>query len=193
VAATPSTMLELGTEAPDFQLTDVVSGRSLSLADFAEDEALLVVFWCNHCPYVKHIEEGFLDYAREYGPKGVAIAAISSNDVQKYPQDGPGPMQELAESKGYPFPYLHDATQEVAKAYRAACTPDLFLFDGDRRLAYRGRFDGSRPSTDTPVTGADLRAATEAVLAGKPVAEDQVPSMGCNIKWKVGNAPDYHG
>jgi peroxiredoxin len=186
-------MLPLGTPAPDFALPDVTTGEPVALADLSDSPALLVAFWCNHCPFVKHIEEGFVQFAREYSERGLAVVAISANDAQAYPQDGPGPMRDLAREKGYGFPYLYDESQEVAKAYQAACTPDLFLFDADRRLVYRGQFDGARPSTAVPVTGADLRAAVEALLAGEPVPEPQVPALGCNIKWVPGNEPDYYG
>ncbi len=193
MAVTPSTMLDLGTSAPAFALPDAVTDRIVSLDDFGDAEALLVVFWCNHCPYVRHIEDAFVEFAREYASRGLAVAAIQSNDAEAYPQDAPPAMRERANEQGYPFPYLFDETQDVAKAYRAACTPDLFLFDGDRDLVYRGQFDGSRPSGGTPVTGADLRAAADALLAGEPVSDDQVPSVGCNIKWKRGNAPEWFG
>jgi len=186
-------MLELGTRAPDFSLTDVVTGRQLSLSDFEGGRALLVAFWCNHCPFVMHIQEGFVDFARDYADRDLAIVAISSNDVDAYPQDGPGPMRELANRAEYPFPYLFDETQEVAHAYRAACTPDFFLFDEDRRLVYRGQFDAARPSLATPVTGEDMRRAVDALLAGEALSEEQTPSMGCNIKWKQGQEPDWFG
>jgi peroxiredoxin len=186
-------MLELGTPAPDFALPDVVTGRTMTLDDVAGEKALLVVFWCNHCPYVLHIEDAFVDFARSYADKGLQVVAVSANDADVYPQDGPEAMKARANEHGYPFPYLYDEDQEVAKAYRAACTPDLFLFDGDRRLVYRGQFDASRPKSDIPVTGEDLRAAVEAVLAGEEPSEEQRPSMGCNIKWRPGNAPDYFG
>jgi peroxiredoxin len=190
MAATPSTMLPLGTEAPAFRLPNV-DGRMVSLADAAGAPAVLVAFLCNHCPYVRHIRHELARFGRESQAEGLAVFAISSNDVAQYPDDGPAKMREEAASVGYTFPYLFDETQEVARAYRAACTPDFFLFDGARRLVYRGQFDGSRPGSDVPVTGADLRAAVEAVLAGRPVSADQKPSLGCNIKWKPGNAPDY--
>ena len=183
-------MLPLGTTAPDFELPDT-NGKFVSLADFKDKPALLVLFICNHCPYVKHIRAGLAQLARDYAPRGVAIVGISSNDVANYPDDGPAKMKEEAKSAGYIFPYLYDATQAVAKAYRAACTPDIFLFDRGRRLVYRGQFDASRPGNGIPVTGKDLRAALEAVLAGKPTSEFQVASIGCNIKWKSGNEPDY--
>ena len=191
MAATPSTMLELGTQAPDFSLENAVDGRTVSLADFEQGPALLVMFICNHCPFVKHVipELGRLD--KEYTPKGLAIVAINSNDVQHYPQDAPPEMKKLAKSQGWSFPFLLDDTQEVAKAYRAACTPDFYLFDKEKQLVYRGQLDDSRPSNGKPLTGKDLRAAIDAALAGKPVPDQQVPSIGCNIKWKAGNEPDY--
>jgi peroxiredoxin len=190
MALTPSTMLDLGTAAPDFSLPDT-TGRTVSLADFANAKGLLVIFICNHCPFVKHIRSGLARFARDYRDSGLAIVGISSNDTNAFPEDDLRHMKEEAESAGYVFPYLFDETQAVAKAFHAACTPDLFLFDGDRRLVYRGRFDGSRPGNDIPVTGSDIRAAADAVLAGRPLAKDQVPSAGCNIKWIEGNAPDY--
>jgi len=190
MAETPSTMLPLGTPAPDFCLPDT-SGKMVSLRDFENAPALLVMFICNHCPFVKHIRKALADFAREYQAKGLAIVGINSNDVVKYPEDSPEKMAEEVRDAGYVFPYLFDETQEVAKAYRAACTPDFFLFDRDRRLVYRGQFDDSRPSNDRPVTGADLRVAVDAVLEGRPVSPDQKPSIGCNIKWKPGNEPDY--
>ena len=191
MALTPSTMLLLGTTAPDFKLSDT-GGNTVSLADFKDKTALLVIFMCNHCPYVIHIRAGLAQLARDYMPKGVAIAGINSNDVANYPADSPAKMRDEVKSAGYLFPYLYDETQAVAKAYRAACTPDIFLFDRGRRLVYRGQFDASRPGNGIPVTGKDLRAALDAVLAGKPTSEFQVPSMGCNIKWKAGNQPDYY-
>lgn len=189
---TPSTMVPLGTEAPDFALPDT-SGRTVRRDDFDGADALLVVFMCNHCPYVKHLKEAIADYAWEYQEEGLAVVAINSNDVESQPEDAPAKMKEDAERHGYPFPYLFDESQEVAKAYGAACTPDFFLYDSDFRLAYRGQFDGSRPGNDEPVTGADLRRATEAVLAGEDPPSEQIPSQGCNIKWKAGNAPDWFG
>jgi peroxiredoxin len=192
MARTPSTMLELGTEAPDFTLPDF-DGVPHSLADLAAAPALLVAFICSHCPFVKHIRVQFARMAREYQGRGLAIVAINSNDLVAYPQDGPDAMRAEARDLGYPFPYLLDPTQAVAKAYRAACTPDFFLFDSARRLVYRGQFDDSRPGTDAPVTGADLRAAVENVLGGRAPAIGQRPSLGCNIKWKPGNEPDYYG
>jgi len=190
VARTPSTMLPLGTPAPQFDLPDF-DGKRYALPDFAVSRALLVVFTCEHCPFARHVRAGFAHFAREYAPRGLAIVAVNSNDLADYPQDGPGAMREEARSAGYVFPYLLDADQSVAKAYRAACTPDFFLFDADRRLMYRGQFDGSRPGNDRPVTGADLRRAADAALAGLPVAAEQFPSVGCNIKWRPGAEPDY--
>ena len=190
---TPSTMPELGMRAPTFELQDVVTGRTVKLEDHRGGKALVVVFWCNHCPFVKHIEDAFLDFARAYLARGLEVVAISANDPERYPDDAPGAMRELANRRDYPFPYLFDETQEVAKAYRAACTPDFFLFDAGGRLVYRGQFDDSRPATDIPVTGADLRAAADAVLAGEAPPEEQRPSLGCNIKWRAGNEPDYFG
>ena len=190
MARTPSTMLPLGTPAPDFRLPDF-DGRPHALADLAGKRALLVAFICNHCPFVRHIRGEFARYAREYGARGLAVVAINSNDLDSHPQDGPEGMRAEALELRYDFPYLLDETQAVAHAYRAACTPDFFLFDADRRLVYRGQFDDSRPGNGLPATGADLRAATEAVLAGDRVAAQQKPSIGCNIKWKPGNAPDY--
>ena len=192
MALTPSTMLDLGTPAPEFQLPDT-TGQTVSLADFKDAKALLVIFMCNHCPYVIHIREALAKFTEEYQAKGLAVVGISSNDVANYPDDSPEKMVEEAKSAGYTFPYLYDESQEVAKAYRAACTPDFFLFDADKKLVYRGQFDDSRPKSEIPVTGKDLRAAADAVLAGQPVPQDQKPSMGCNIKWKPGNAPDYFG
>jgi peroxiredoxin len=185
-------MLPLGTTAPDFRLPDT-SGKTVSLADFKTAPALLVMFICNHCPFVKHIRSGLAQLARDYQPRGVAIVGISSNDVANYPADSPAKMAEEARAAGYLFPYLYDETQEVAKAYRAACTPDFFLFDGNQRLAYRGQFDDSRPSNGIPVTGNDLRAALDAILDGKSLSANQKPSIGCNIKWKPGNEPEYFG
>ncbi len=187
---TLSTMPELGMPAPDFRLPDT-EGNLVARDDFREAPGLLVIFMCNHCPYVVHVKEALADFAREYIPKGIAIVGINSNDVTAYPEDAPEKMKEDKERFGYPFPYLFDATQDVAKAYRAACTPDFFLFDQDRRLFYRGQFDDSRPGSDVPVTGRDLRAACDALLAGKEPPQPQVPSMGCNIKWKPGNEPEW--
>ncbi len=189
---TPSTMLPLGTLAPDFSLPDT-DGNIVSLSDYADATALLVVFMCNHCPYVIHLKKELAELAGDYGNRGVATIGINANDVAKYPQDAPGKMAEDKAEFDYPFPYLMDETQEVAKAYRAACTPDFYVFDKDKRLAYRGQFDDSRPGGYGPITGSDIRAALEAVVAGQPVAGEQIASMGCNIKWKAGNEPDYFG
>ena len=190
MALTPSTMLPLGTVAPDFKLPDT-NGKIISPADLKDQAALLVIFMCNHCPYVVHIRSGLAQLARDYATKSLGIVGISSNDAQKYPQDGPAKMKDEVKTAGYTFAYLYDETQAVAKAYRAACTPDFFLFDRGRRLVYRGQFDASRPGNGIPVTGKDLRAAIDAVLAGKPTTAMQVASIGCNIKWKADNAPDY--
>ena len=183
-------MLPLGTTAPDFKLPDT-DGKIVSPADFKDKAALLVVFMCNHCPYVVHIRAGLAQLARDYTPRGVGMVGISSNDATNYPADSPTRMKDEVKTAGYIFPYLYDETQAVAKSYRAACTPDIFLFDKNQKLVYRGQFDASRPNNGQPVTGADLRAALEAVLAGQPVSEKQTASIGCNIKWKTGNEPDY--
>ncbi len=185
-----STMLALGTSAPQFSLPDP-DGKIVSLSDFEGAPALVVIFMCNHCPFVKHVAPGLADLAREYQDKGVSVVGINPNDVANYPDDSPQKMAEASKEYGYTFPYLLDESQEVAKAYRAACTPDFFVFDGDRQLVYRGQMDDSRPSLDLPVTGADLRAALNAVLDGRSVAAEQKPSIGCNIKWKPGNEPHY--
>jgi len=187
---TASTMLPLGVMAPEFSLPNV-DGRVVRLHDFQQAPALLVMFLCNHCPYVKHVAPELARLARDYQARGVGVVAINSNDADGYPEDSPVKMVAEARERGYTFPYLSDETQEVAQAYRAACTPDFFLFDQDRRLVYRGQLDSSRPGSGVPVTGRDLRAALEAVLAGQAVAEPQRPSLGCNIKWKPGRAPDY--
>ena len=192
MAATPSTMPALGMDAPDFSLEDA-EGKEYSLSDFPSSTGLLVAFICAHCPFVVHIREEFGAFAREYKGKGLGVVGIVSNDLDQFPQDGPEGMKKESEAGGYTFPYLLDRTQEVAKAYRAACTPDFFLFDGQRKLVYRGQFDGSRPGNDIPVSGGDLRAAANAVLAGVRVPDDQRSSIGCNIKWKPGNAPEYFG
>lgn len=184
MAETPSTMVPLGSVAPDFRLPDT-DGKIVSRDDFKDAPALLVMFICNHCPFVKHIRHGLAHFGREYQPRGLAIVAINSNDVANYPADSPQNMAQEKREVGYVFPYLYDETQAVAKAYRAACTPDFFLFDRERRLVYRGQFDDSRPSNNRPVTGTDLRAAADALLAGKPVSSSQKPSVGCNIKWKA--------
>jgi peroxiredoxin len=187
---TASTMLPLGTRAPEFSLPNV-DGAIVSLRDFSQAPALLVMFLCNHCPYVKHVAPELARLARDYQARGVAVVAINSNDAEGYPEDSPVKMVAEARERGYIFPYLYDETQEVAQAYRAACTPDFFLFDQDRRLVYRGQLDSSRPGSGVPVTGRDLRAALDAVLAGQAVPETQLPSLGCNIKWKSGRTPDY--
>ena len=192
MAATPSTMLALGTRAPDFSLPDT-DGRTVSLGDFRGHKALLVMFICNHCPFVKHLRAALAEVGREYGERGVAVVAINANDADRYPADSPEAMREEHEAAGYPFPYLYDASQQVAHAYQAACTPDFFLFDRAHELVYRGQFDDSRPGNGLPVTGRDLRAALDAVLADQPVPPEQKPSIGCNIKWKPGNEPAYFG
>jgi peroxiredoxin len=189
---TASTMLPLGTKAPDFSLMNV-DATTVSLSDFAGAPALLVIFMCNHCPFVIHVADALAQLASEYQARGVAVVGINSNDVSTHPADSPERMVAEAEERGYTFPYLYDETQEVAKAYRAACTPDFFLFDGEQRLVYRGQMDSSRPNSGIPVTGEDLRAALDSVLAGKPVSADQMPSIGCNIKWKAGSEPEYFG
>ncbi len=188
--AVTSTMLPLGTRAPDFRLPDP-SGRVWARDDFAGAPALLVMFLCNHCPYVRHIRDALASATREFQERGVAVVGINSNDIVAYPDDAPERMEEEARAVGYEFPYLVDETQEVASAYRAACTPDFFVFDGDRRLVYRGQFDDSRPANRRNVTGADLRAAIDAVLTGRAITLEQQPSMGCNIKWKPGREPDW--
>lgn len=193
MARTPSTMLALGTPMPAFDLPDVRTGDTVSSRHLVEAPASVVVFWCNHCPFVKHLARAFVAFAHEVKAQGVEVVAISSNDVEAYPQDGPDAMARLAESDGYGFPYLFDESQDVARAFAAACTPDFYLFDGDGRLAYRGQFDGSRPGNDVAVTGADLRQALARVLDGERVPDDQFPSLGCNIKWKPGAEPDYYG
>ncbi len=188
---TPSTMAPLGTQAPPFRLPNVIDRKIISLDDFKSAPALLVMVRCNQCPYVKHIRTRLAEIARDYQKKGVAVVAISPNDVKQFPDDAPEKMKEEAQTYGYTFPYLFDDHQEVAKTYEAACTPDFYVFDRNRRLVYRGQFDDSRPSNGKPVTGADLSAALDAVLAGRPSPEDQKASVGCNIKWKPGNEPRY--
>ncbi len=185
MALTESTMLELGTIAPDFALTDVVSGKTVRRDDFRGQKALLVLFICAHCPYVKHIEKSLGKLGADYTGKPLGIVAISANDAADYPADNPAGLKQQAKDNGFVFPYLYDESQAVAHAYEAACTPDIYLFDGDFRLAYRGQYDESRSGNGVPVTGKDLRAAIDAVLAGKPVPADQKPSIGCNIKWKA--------
>ncbi len=189
--AASSTMLPLGTKAPNFRLPEPATGRMISRDDFAKAPALLVVFLCNHCPYVKHVRKEIARTVADFQARGLAAVGISSNDIASHPQDGPEMMAKEAAEAGYTFPYLYDETQEVAKAYRAACTPDFFLFDAHRALVYRGQMDDSRPGNGLPLTGADLRRALDAVLSGTPVAVDQKPSRGCAIKWKPGNEPEY--
>ena len=189
MALQKSTMMALGTSAPDFNLMDTVSGNQVSLADLQRSKALVVIFLCNHCPYVVHIQQGLVDFGNDYAGADVAIVGISANDAVTYPDDAPERLGAVARERGYSFAVLFDETQEVAKAYTAACTPDFFLFGPDRRLVYRGRFDSSRPSSGVPVTGEDLRSALDSVLADLPVTIGQYPSMGCSIKWKPGNEP----
>jgi peroxiredoxin len=189
MAVESSKDLPLGTRAPDFALPDTVSGRTIRLGDYAASPALLVAFICNHCPYVQHIRAAFVEFACEFQPRGLAVVAISANDPEAYPQDSPEQMAIEAKKSGFTFPYLFDRTQQTAKAYHAVCTPEFYLFDAAQRLVYRGRFDASRPNGQVPVTGSELRAAAEAVLAGRQPAADQKPSIGCGIKWRPGNAP----
>lgn len=184
MALTPSTMLPLGTPAPAFQLPDT-DGKTVSLADVSSSPAVLVAFICNHCPYVKHIRTAFAQMAKDFQAKGAAVIAISSNDAVAYPDDSPAKMKDEKAAAGYTFPYLYDESQDVAKAYKAACTPDFYLFDKSRKLVYRGQMDASRPGNGKPNDGADLRTALDAVLAGKEPSKDQMPSIGCNIKWKA--------
>lgn len=190
MARTASTMLPLGTVAPDFRLPDT-EGNLVSAEDYKDAPALLMIFMCNHCPFVKHILDDLVDLIPGYQAKGLAVLAINSNDVESFPEDRPEMMDELAREKEFTFPYLYDETQEAAKAYSAACTPDFFLFDAERKLVYRGQMDDSRPGNGVPVTGNDLKAALDAVLEGKNIPAEQKPSIGCNIKWKQGNEPDY--
>jgi peroxiredoxin len=190
MARTESTMLPLGTRAPHFALPDVVSGRAVASSEF-DGRPLLVAFISNHCPYVKHILPGFVAMAHDFIAQGASVVAISSNDVEQYPDDGPEAMREVSAQHGFNFPYLYDESQEVARAYRAACTPDFFLFDAQGNLAYRGQMDGARKSNEVPVDGADLRAALADVLAGREASVQQRPSLGCNIKWKPGSEPEY--
>lgn len=191
MALTPSTMVRLGTPAPDFSLSEVVSGRTISLSTFQGKKALLVMFICRHCPYVQHIKEELTRLGKDYAGKDIGIAAISSNDASNYPDDQPAKLKEMAKELGWSFPFCYDESQAVAKAYSAACTPDFFLFDRERKLTYRGQLDDSRPGNGKPVTGRDLRAAIEALLQDRPVTPNQRPSAGCNIKWKRGNEPVY--
>ncbi|MFN2159315.1 MAG: thioredoxin family protein [Anaerolineales bacterium] len=182
---TPSAMIPLGTQAPKFSLPDTVSGEILSLDELRANQATVVMFICNHCPYVKHIQTGLVQLVNDYIPEGIAFIAINSNDVTSYPDDSPEKMKELAERMKFPFPYLYDESQEVARAYNAACTPDFYIFDGEMKLVYRGQFDDSRPNSGIPITGKDIRSALDRVLAGEPVDPHQKPSLGCNIKWKI--------
>jgi peroxiredoxin len=184
-------MLALGTPAPDFKLPDVVSGKTISLRTFAGKKGLLVMFLSRHCPYVQHVKDELARIGKEYGGRGIGMVAVSANDVSSYPDDAPERLKEMAEESGFTLPFCYDESQETARAFSAACTPDFFLFDNKRKLVYRGELDGSRPGNDITVTGRDLRAALEAVLAGKPAPEEQKPSLGCNIKWKPGNEPHY--
>ena len=193
MALTASTMLSLGTQAPAFALPDVISGTTISLETFAGKQALLVMFLCRHCPYVQHVKRELARLGRDYATHSVGIVAISSNDTTTHPDDAPARLKAMAQEEGFTFSICYDATQDVAKAYTAACTPDFFLFDAQRRLVYRGQLDDSRPDSGKPVTGRDLRAALDAVLAGRPVTRDQKPSLGCNIKWTPGNEPSYFG
>ena len=188
---TASTMLPLGTTAPDFSLLEVVSGQTLSLKDVTGEKGLLVMFICRHCPFVKHIQDQLAQLGHDYQSQGLGIVAISANNAASHPDDAPDSLKEMAEQVGFTFPLLYDETQAIAKAYKAACTPDFFLFDGDTKLVYRGQLDDSRPGNDQPVTGQDLRTAIDLVLAAKPAPTEQKPSIGCNIKWKPGNEPSY--
>jgi peroxiredoxin len=188
---TASTMMPLGAEAPDFSLPNTIDDKVMSLADFKEKQALLMMFICNHCPFVVHVQEELARVGRDYQDKDIAIVAVSANDANNYPDDAPALLKERAEQLGYTFPYLYDESQSTAKAYSAACTPDFFLFDADRKLVYRGQMDSSRPGNNIPVTGVDLRRAIDALLDGQSISTDQTPSIGCNIKWKEGNEPDY--
>lgn len=192
MALTPSTMLALTTKAPNFQLPDVVSGDNISLANFADKKALLIMFICCHCPFVKHIKDELAQLGKDYKNQSIGIVAINANDITNYPADAPEKMREMALELGFIFPFCYDETQEVSKAYTAACTPDFFLFDRNQELVYRGQLDDSRPSNGIPVTGKDLRTAIDAVLNDKLVSQEQKPSVGCNIKWKSGNAPSYY-
>lgn len=190
MSETPSTMLEIGTLAPSFSLPEPASGNQVSLSDYS-GKPLLVVFSCNHCPYVLHILDSFTEFANAARLRGLETVMISSNDVAGYPADSPEKMVELARNRGFEFPYLYDESQQVAQSYQAACTPDFFLFDADHRLVYRGQYDGSRPGNSVAISGNDMKAAVDALLAGTLPSGDQIPSVGCNIKWRAGNAPDY--
>ena len=189
MALTPSTMISLGTRAVDFKMLDVCSGDKVSLFEFRKTRGLLVMFICRHCPYVKHLEKELAQLGKDYLNSEIGIAAVSSNDAENYPEDHPLKLREMAQALSFSFPYLYDENQEMAKRYRAACTPDFFLFDADLKLVYRGQFDGSRPGNKLPVTGQDLRTAMDMLIAGRPPLIEQKPSMGCNIKWKPGNEP----
>jgi len=191
MSLTPSTMLALGTLVPNFNLPDVISGNMVSLNDFKEKKALLVMFICRHCPYVQHVKEEIAKIGQDYKEKDIGIIAISANDSNSYPEDSPESLKEMAQELNFSFPYLYDKSQEIAKSYTAACTPDFFLFDKERKLVYRGQLDDSRPGNNLPLTGKDLREAIDAVLEDKPADFNQKPSMGCNIKWKPGNEPSY--
>jgi len=193
MARTPSVMLPLGTKAPDFNLPDTVSGKNISLKNFEGKKGLLVMFICEHCPFVKHVKTELANIGKDYISQDLGIVAISSNDVENYPDDSPENLKLMAEKEGFNFPICYDETQEIAKIYQAACTPDYYLFDSEFKLVYRGQLDDSRPSLDIPVTGKDLRDAIESLLTGKPISEEQKPSLGCNIKWKKGNEPTYYG
>ena len=191
MAATPSVMLALGTLAPGFDLPDAVSGKRISLDTFKGNRGLLVMFLSRHCPYVQHVKEELTRIGKDYEPRGVGIVGISANDVVNYPDDAPAKLKEMAVESGFNFPFCYDESQETAKAFSAACTPDFFLFDSRRELVYRGQLDDSRPSNGKPITGRDLRHALEAVVTGRAIGQDQKPSLGCNIKWRHGNEPDY--
>ena len=191
--AVMSTMLPLGTKAPDFKLPDVLTGKKISLSDFSKNRFLLVMFICRHCPYVKHVQAQLVQMGKDYQPQNVGMVAISSNDAEKYPDDSPESLREMAKSLGFSFPLCYDESQETAKAYRAACTPEFYLFNENRELIYRGQLDDSRPNSGIPVTGKDLRGALDSALAGKPISPEQKPGIGCNIKWKPGHEPDYFG
>ncbi|MBI1358057.1 MAG: redoxin domain-containing protein [Acidobacteria bacterium] len=193
MALTESTMLELGAPAPDFALPDVTSGKTVSLSEATREKGVLVMFICSHCPFVVHINAALGQLGRDYANQPVGIVAICSNDPVSHPKDAPENLRKQVAEQGFTFPYLVDETQEVAKAYRAACTPDLYLFDANKKLVYRGQFDSSRPGNDVPVTGKDLRAALDALIAGKPISDQQTASIGCNIKWRPGNEPAYSG
>lgn len=187
MAATESNMMPLGTKAPYFNLPDTISGKNKTLDELKSDNATVIIFICNHCPFVKHVQPGLIKLANDYIPKGISFVAISANDVENYPDDSPERMKDVAKQFGYPFPYLYDESQNVARAYGAACTPDFYIFDKELKCVYRGQMDDSRPSNDIPVTGKDIRAALDAILEGQPVDQNQKPSIGCNIKWKSGN------